>query len=561
MAQIPVFQDSQILQPSAPVQIGNVDQTTNEAVAGFGKALFTFGNTLDQYNKKAKTEQDRTTVAILKAQYGKDMLLLRAQQAAKGIAADEPADGTGGVNDFNESLTKVRQKYLKMLPSEMQEKFLAATGEDELENNVKVLAEEVKKREENLPVLRQIFVNEIAEKARSNPGKLVEALSEVEIHIAKDETIPEIDRVAAIVDAKKQISRGFIDGFTQRGYEGQVDQFEQGRKFARENLGLIFSPDELDKEIVKINQAEIGYNNRVYTEDQRNDALRKKDFQAKNQQAMTLYTGLLKNAENNQFKFNEIQKKISVDPRLTADDKKAFEANRVFMESSDDQYEGMILSRLFSNKKTDKLSIGQANDLVEADYIKGNVSADRRTKMLKYFNDIKDSQRRDPTIERLVSQYYGKIESLSLPKTVFDIDSQMVKGQIDQKNATVKVQFAQALSQLSAEGKYTPANIESVFNKVVGNAYKGDPLATLGGFGSGKNKIPPGTNVNVFEDPKGLQKEIEKEARRGIANPKERGEAAKRIRVYQQQLDRLNKDKKINEVIKPSQGGGKRFDE
>lgn len=545
MAQIPVFQDGQILQPSSPVQIGNADTTPQEAMGSFGKALFNFGNKLDESQKRSIAKTKMYTADIAKAEFEQEMQLFNQKTVWE---ENKEITGLDAAKISIEYSDKVKQKLAQKYGLQGDEalKFQAETGA--INNN---LFPDLMKQSSKIVAERQISAREQAmnisvAKVFTNPQLFEEESIKMQEAIANDDDI--INKPAEIIKRQKDLATGVVSKLIAE------KQFGAAQKFVESNAGL-YGP-EAGKQIEDIGKAEIANINLDYTRLQRNQAADDRRFKEDNMKAMSTYVEMLKKAGNNQFEFDAVIEKATSDSRLKPEDLSNIQKNRVFMETRDDIYEGNIMERFNARK----LNAQQVNDLVEKDYNKGEVSADRRLRIQKSLDNIKDSQRKDPTLERLVTQYYNKIDTLYTPKSTFDFDSAFSKGKFEREKDTTRIAFARELSRLATTGNYNADSIEGAYNRVVVRKIPDDTQA------SNRNK-PQGVNISVLGDAKALQKEIENEAKiyaaRGKKMTKQEVQDMKsRVKFYRKDLEAAKQRQEDKNITRPSQNkSGKRYDE
>ena len=268
---------------------------------------------------------------------------------------------------------------------------------------------------------------------------------------------------------------------------------------------------------------------------------------------MTTYTQMLEKAGNNQAEFNVVIEKAKADPRLKDGDLIGLSKTTAFKETKDDTYEGNIFAAINSKK----LNATTATEKVERDFANNLVSPERRTKILKALEDVKAVNKKNPSVEKLVSQYYKKIDTLAAPRNAFDIDAKYNKGVYDIKRDTAKIQFGKKLAELASSGKYSPSSIDSAFKSVMDDVYPGDPLAKATGFGGkSKDDIPKGVKAEIIGNDKALRDEIKAEALFAAKQGKslsgaEKSEMARRILWYNNQLKNIEQKKQKDALIKP----------
>lgn len=554
MAQIPVFQDSQVLQPSSPVAIGNANTGAEEALAGVGKQMFILGNELDKNQKvaQAKTNQFRELVATEK--FEEEMRLFNQKTLWE---KHTNITGTDAARISIAEAEKVRSRLAKEFGFTGDQMLSFESKSRAVNNNLfpELMQQSSKIVQENYDSAKKEVLNLSISKVFNSPNPVnafAEEAAKIEILVSKDPDI--LNKSEQIQKHQKDLAGSVVGSYIQKR------QFDAAKEFVQKNSN-VFGKDS-DNQLQQIDKANIDWNNLVYTTGQRKETLRNQEFQKNRQEALSTYTTLLESAKNNQFAYNEAVAKAAADPRLTGEDISALSRNRIFMEVEDDIYEGNIMEKVYNKK----INLQQANDTIEKDYIEGKVSADRRTKMLNSINNTKESQRKDPTLERLVTQYYARLEGLKDPSSMFDIEGRLYKGAVDKKNDIAKTDFAHALSKLAAEGRYNANTIENAFNRVIDNAYRGEGKGSFRG-GTGKNKLPKGVDTSAIGDAQRAQELALQEGKYLAANSKtmtkaEIAELAARASWYAKQKNEALKKQRVNQITSPAKpSGGKRYDE
>lgn len=498
MPQIPVFNGSQRIDPSSPVSIasaeGSAGNIQGNAVEALGKTLYDFGNMLDQAGRKAKDDADKLTVkiAVNKARFA--MLEEKAKQEAAGLQATDRPDGFSGVQRFKEGVDSKLASIAEQLSDEkLKGMFFSEIGDDFVRDSTLVLADEVKKREQTLPLLRQDNINGKAALARKDFSKAFGLMQEVEADLWADAGIADADKPKAIISAKKQIAKESLTGFIDKGNSGDVKAFDQARVVLRDGLAQIFNSDEMEKELNAINAAENAFYTRdwqAYTRTQRlSEDIRKKN----ERDAITEYTAALSVAKNDQFKFNAVQQRIQLDPRLTGEAVKRLQDTRSFMETKDDDYEGVFMTELLKKKQ-----FGVMIDKVNADYLAGKVSTDRRDKLLKAAENMMESNRKDPFLIATVNQARDEINNYKKPPA-FDPVSGLFRQENDTYNEKAQTIFMQRVTYAAQRGNLTPGLVIELKSAILREYYGGESV----------RKPVPGVSPENLTTSKGVQNTLD----------------------------------------------------
>ncbi len=464
MPQIPVFGGSQRLEPSSPTAaVGTNDaRMGGEAVASFGNALFNLGNELDRAGKEAKKQQDRYLLGKIKSDWNVEALKLRAAQEAQGINPDDPADGTGGVTRYDAALGKITDKYLGALPDDnLKNQFLASIADDRLRNNSLVLAGEVKKREENLPILRQDMINSNSSLVRSDFSQMPKAMATVEENIAQDTMIPDKDKPRFILEAKKQIATEALAGFIDQGNSGDSRAWNKARQALVGNFQQIFDAKEMKQQLDSINSAQLGYSNREWTNIQRDELLRTRAQRKLQEQWLGTYTQKLSEAGNDQTKINVILQDVEKNLYLDGEAKARLSKLTIFKDVQDDDYERQVFTELFKKSNFDQMI-----DRVNSDWSTNQVSSDRAQKIIEKINKLHDYAKHDPLITSLINQGRDEIESYS--KGNMGDMSSLMNGQIkDSYNEYAQTYYTGAVINAANKGKLTPGIINGIISSTL----------------------------------------------------------------------------------------------
>lgn len=498
MPQIPVFGGSQRLNVSSPVPVASAEGTagnlTGNAAEGFGKALFQLGNMLDEAGRKAKDEADKLTVkiAVNKARFA--MLEEKARQEAAGIQAEDRPDGFSGVQRFKENVDPKLAAIAEQLPDEkLKGMFFSEIGDDFVRDSTLVLADEVKKRESALPLLRQDNINGKAALARADFSKVFPLMQEIEADILNDNSIAGEQKPKFILDAKKQIAKESLAGFIDKGNTGQPAGFAQARAALKDNFAQIFKSDEMEKELNAINAAENAFYTRDWQVYTRNQRLAEDSRKKQERDAITEYTSALAVAGNSQFAFNAVQKRIQLDPRLSGEAVKRLQDTRSFMETKDDDYEGVFMTELLKKK-----NFGVMIDKVNADYIGNKVSSDRRDKLLKAVENMQESNRKDPFLMATVNQARDEINNYKKPPA-FDPVSGLYKQENDTYNEKAQTIFMQRITAMAQRGNLTPGAVVEMKNGILREYYGGETV----------KKPVPGVSPENLTTTKGIQNTLD----------------------------------------------------
>lgn len=557
LMQIPLVNPQQRIEPSTPVAVASSESVAGvragRATEALGDALFKFGNILDEAGKRAKDEEDKLNVQIAVNNARFQMLDKQAQQEAAQIQQGDRADGFSGAERFKTEVDKTNSQIALGLGNpRLQRMFYAAIGDDVVRSSTMVRADEVKKREENLAILRQDNINGKAanlrkEFALGNTLNAPATMAAIEQDIMTDKNIADADKLKIMSDAKKQVAKESLAGLMDRGNKGDTRAFNKAKSTLVSNYAQIFTSDEMDKEMKNIDQAEENFYQRdwqKYTREQRLEADR---FKRIEDVAISEYTSSQQAAANDQFKMNAVMDRIQIDPRLSAETKKTLLQNRIFAERQDDMYEGNFMSNLVTTKDY----LGGIEQL-RRDYQNGNVSADRRNRLIKSLESLQDYKRTDPTIMNHINTVEGQIKSLGKTDMIVDPMTGLLQAQYDKVTAARLTAFTARVAKLSSDGRLTVENI---------NAARDAAMA-----GSGQEsfvRVPPaGVTAENLNDPyKARDALVQEFAEKGSTwSPQILKQKKKQYEFMLKQIDQDVKNKQLK-IMRGNDVKGKAFDE
>jgi hypothetical protein len=268
MAQIPVFQDSQILQPSSPVAIGNANVGAETALASMGKEIFEFGNELDKNQKKLR-EQSREYLTTVAAEEFETRLRDFNQ---KELFTGKKKDLTGGesVAASKEYADKLKQDLARQFgfDPETSIKFLAKTGAKFNELTPSLYAESQKIAAKNFETAKQMVLQTSIEKVFKNPAKLEEELVRIESSYANqpDSLFPE--------ESMKKDRKALVEGIYNRYMlEGEPVSYARAQNLLNKMVG-VFDTDEFAQKTKALKSARAEY----YNEQAQKEALQEKEL-------------------------------------------------------------------------------------------------------------------------------------------------------------------------------------------------------------------------------------------------------------------------------------------
>lgn len=464
MAQIPIFGGSQQIQASSPVAIGSGENARmqGEATAGFGETMFKLGNALDAVGRRAKENADRwnSTRAI---ELGEGVLIEEAAvAAAQGLQPDDRADGYSGVERFKERIAdKIDRIGQGLGDPQARAMFYSGISSKINDYSVKVLTNEVVKRERSVPILRQQTVMAMADVVRKNPSLLLEKTQELEINVNNDTMVSDANKPAAILDGKKQLVGTTIEGWLDKGNQGDMRAWDQARSVLRDQAGLLYTKEEASKMMDDINSNQYGWVNRTIKMNEWNEKLELRDATKAMQDSMTKYTTVLSEAGNSDIKRGPIMRMIEWDPTFDRfpEKRKALIESRTFMAEADDRYEIAAVSEVLLTKDYKKLIDRIGRDQGES------VSLERGARLLKMARDFQDSARRDPSLTALIQGYAQEI--LGDGPGTEDFSGGFYAQERKEERMRLKNLFLQRIARIS--DNLSESTITKAFDATVGN--------------------------------------------------------------------------------------------
>lgn len=482
MPQIPVFTGNQRIDPGSPVPLTSPESSAGNlqgnAVEAFGNAMFAFGNKLDEAGRAAKAQLDKDAVkiAVNDARYA--MLEAKAAQNAQGVNINERADGFSAVDNFKTVVTpKLKEIQDKLTDPRLQKMFQAEIGDDFVKDSASVLAGEVDKREKAVPILTQNNINGKAALARKDFSMSERMMLEAAHDIQDNSFMSEADKLKATLNAQKTIADESIAGLLDSAKVGNTKNFFEARRVLRENYAQIYTAEEMRKKEDYIDKEQSQYFTLEHSMYVRQTEVLEKEQKAAISKGVSEYTNALALAKNDQFKFNAIQEKMQRDPRFlqTADGAaalKAIQSNRVFMETADDNYEGSFMTTLLK-----KRNFSSMIDKVNTDFNGGQVSSDRRDKLLKAVENLQERNQKDPYLMAAVKQYQDEINNYKKAPTLDPI-SGMYKSENDTYNEKAQSMFISNITAAANRGQLTVGGAEAIKQKVLKDFYGGEAFKT-----------------------------------------------------------------------------------
>ena len=550
MPQIPVFEQSQRLEPSAPVSAVSSESARDmgEAQSFMGKALFDLGNKLDEVNKRAKTQEDALTTKRLVAQFERESLKYKADQDAQPIFKDD-ATGQLAVEDFGARLDEMRLQFVEKVGSETVKKMFMAETEETIKGlQVSALASEVKKREEQIPLLRMGLLNDLASVARADARKGVIQMMRADEAIMEDDGIPMPMKTKMIQDAKAHIGAEAVEGLLDQARKtGNVDGFFTAKKYVNERLAEVLTKDQKLKLEAHIDSSRKEYFATSWQILQQTQAMDDASRKSKQSKAEFEYNQRLAAAGADQFKIDAINNQIKKDPNISDESvRRTLLKVSEYSEQSNDAFESRFMERFYSTKYTTEGLLRE----VRSAFIDGQINRQRWMDLQGKINSRQNQLRDNPEISKLVKAGEDTIKA-QFGVNIFEPDTMLYKSEQGKQAAQAINRYHQGLFREYEKG-ITPGGIEAVRNSV------------LKGYNLIETKPVKGLGPGSFESGKNATKSLEQlaEIRRnkekwGAMTAKEKKEFNKQLAIAAENKKKVESKEKLENLINKPSGSGK----
>lgn len=389
MAQIPVFQDSQILQPSSPVAIGNANTTLESAIAAGGKEIFELGNTLDQYQRQAKRKEKEYISATAAEEFERRMRLVNADLLTNEKHRDLTAIPIAE-KSFQES-NKVKTQIVKEfnLGGDALQSFISKSGSKFNELAAPLMADSQKMAMKNYESAKQAFIQTSIAKVFEDPDKIPEEFAKIQQSYAG---LPDsINPTESMFKDKRAVVEGALNKYM---LEYDNVSFRKAENLLK-NTSELFTPEEMQKNISMIRRGRSDY----YNELTQKQALQEKEFKKVIEQRQSLLTAEL------------LKKKVEAG----TDSKKMALVNASILESGFigeiDPTQGIPLETAkelakYTSPNVDLINQRYEGDIIHEAFIKGNY----RQMMVKSQNLRKEGKILPSTDVRIQEELGRRLE-------------------------------------------------------------------------------------------------------------------------------------------------------
>lgn len=464
MPQIPVFSESQVLDPSSPVAIGSADISQYEASNKLGAALVDLGNKLDTVEKiKAdRVKQKDAATAVeqfrsLVSHQSEQVLYRQDQQGVDGIEARKT------ITDF---ATNLQKQFLDTNDFDKEQTATFTLGSmkvlNDMEPDIRRVSAEVGTKAYNNSIARNL--QQVGTNVANDPRLLAESLANVHMDVLNDpDIVTPLMKDQAINDRSKFLVRAAV------GKMADNADFDTAHAVLESNMGL-FPDKEMDAERRNLNEAKNTYYSQDFQRYSRTDRLNKDRIEKGDIAARDFYGKMMIDAGNDQDKINAVIKQINLDPNLKPESAKALEDRiNVNKNYKDDDYERQALTKVFKTGNFDQM----VSD-VNRDFGAGLISDSRAADLIKKAESLKDHNRSDPTLLKLIDQKRGEIDSFKKPPTWDPVQS-IYKSENDTANERVQSDFMSRVARLSQQGKLSVDSINGAASAAMRTLPSGGP--------------------------------------------------------------------------------------
>lgn len=551
MAQIPVFNGRQVMEPGAPVQVGSAESAAGNlwgnAIEGLGKAMVFLG---DQA-KKAKDQNDKYLAKSVADDAYLLMLKRKAEIDARGVGSDDRPDGFTAVEIFATNVDNDMETFLNEKlgdNSEIRTHVTQLIKEDRAKMAAMVLAGEVKKREEFLPIQRQAMENTAATKVRANSMKYGYEMNVLQFQneqqalnaqLAQDESISGAQFSDFINKANKTLARESISGYIDKIHDGDFGAAKDARRMLVENFKQYFTSEEMSKEMDRIDDAYTGKIDRShkYINWQRDNAEYAKD-QAQDAAFREIMTRI-QSAGSNETEMQSIENQIDGDLRLHDESFRAALRKSVRTgslpgdEAVENKFHDMNLMQNKGMKEIDKFLKDQ--------FAHGKLSLPKFNDLKSQLSALKDRTKISSEVNALIGDATRELQAMA------SITEDPLNPRYTESNV-VKARVATELqSRMANIAKNRPVTSEDVmwhFNDITSKRLhtSRDAFNTVRGVPNSSMR----TTEQVEQVKKDVAKKILQDRNAGKLTPE-------KMKEYKRQLDDLKKrDKAIqyNESFK-----------
>lgn len=262
--QIPVFGESQVMQPGNPVPIGEADDPMSKALDSLGTAMLSLGNEMSKQEKAKRDKQNQYNVQTAIEIYESDMRTYN-EQTLWGDP-ESRKDMTGLVArqksiDQGANLRKIMVENSSFNPEQIAMFDAGARKvQNQLDPQLMVKASIETEKDYKAAVDTNIFA--MAAQVAAQPGLFEDRMAQVDIDVAND---PNARNKALEIRERKQ--KLVMSVYNKVRF---MNDFKGAKGFLEKNAGL-FDPKEVSKELDALQSDQTSYVNRQNTEEIQRD--------------------------------------------------------------------------------------------------------------------------------------------------------------------------------------------------------------------------------------------------------------------------------------------------
>lgn len=420
---IPQATEKQLVSPSADA--GVLGATS---IAQTGQALEQFGNELDKAGKAAKDVTDKLTVKIAVNNARFAMMDSQASQQGSSIQQGDRPDGFTGVQRFKSDVDpKLKAIGDTLLDPKLQGMYYAEIGDDFIKDSTLVLADEVKKREQTIPILMQDNINGKGAMARADITTMPKMMGEVEHDLIDSKYVTPENLPKAILDAKKAIANQAVAGLVDKGMQGNGAAWDVARNTVKNDLSQILSPKEIDDQMKFIQDQQHTYIADQWDKTSRGHTQTEWQWNDNNRTAKQEIVGQLAAAKGDQAKINAITTAAAQDPRLTGEDKvNVYRDATTTSQVANDAYEITFRDNLM---RTNANLTSMENEL-KADTKAGKITFKQSTDMQALIQARRDQRESSPLTMKRIDANVTLIKAQAAQANPMSLD-QFYKPELD----------------------------------------------------------------------------------------------------------------------------------
>lgn len=510
MPQIPVFTPNQRIDASTPVAAINTTDARmmGEATAGLGSAMERLGTILDRTAKRAAAQEDEYLITQAVNETRIAMMAASEKQKQMGIQPEDDPTGISGVNRFRESTKEYTDQVSARLPERLRSQYQATMSGHEVGYSAQVLANEVAKREANVMMLRQDNVNKQATIVRGDLTQLDSSLAQVSAAIAGDTMMAAADKPKFDKSSSQDLIKAAAQGLMQQRKFGEATKLVQSPKYAAH-----FTPEELAKEVDKIQTEEAQFYNTAYNRESQDHARRERAEKSERDKKIDRYISWRMTQGDS---LSDISNDIQFNQDMPTALKNAQLENLSLRQIDAEAFENNVMTR-YANGEDVLDSVRSAED-------RGSIPLESGKNIRDTVKAI-DGVKADPLLRQALDDGQKTLESFKEPR-LFDPVTNTYKEADQTVVERTRAMLYMEVSKLARQGKATPEAIKNATHMVMRNQFTSqstvvpvsgiprESLDTSKGVQAEINKLRANYKAGVYKTPE--QQEALKQQLRGL---------------------------------------------